>query len=61
MESCAEKRRLYLFDPNINDLVCTEGGNSGEHCDVKVTAQPFSNVLNSFSSLDPTLDTGGDQ
>ncbi len=26
-------------DPNINDLVCTEGGNSGEHCDVKVTSQ----------------------
>jgi hypothetical protein len=21
----------------LNDLVCTEGGNSGEHCDVKVT------------------------
>jgi hypothetical protein len=126
-------------DPDIGDLVCTEGGNSGEHCNVKVTAQgswsdawgailvdtgveqtsgdiaviqgdsggpvmtiagsslvnaagmiqaddetwqgskcgavydagsnwcsptvyfePFSNVLNSFSSLDPTLDTGGD-
>ena len=126
-------------DPDIGDLVCTEGGNSGEHCNVKVTAQcswsdawgailvdtgveqtsgdiaviqgdsggpvmtiarsslvnaagmiqavdetwqgskcgavydagsnwcsptvyfePFSNVLYSFSSLDPTLDTGGD-
>jgi hypothetical protein len=23
-------------DPNMSDLVCTEGGNSGEHCNVKV-------------------------
>jgi hypothetical protein len=29
-------------DVGVNDLVCTEGGNSGDHCDIKVTAETVS-------------------
>lgn len=36
----------------MNDLVCTDGGNSGEHCNVKVT-----NLLVPWSDTDGTFDT----
>lgn len=36
----------------VNDLVCTDGGNSGEHCNVKVT-----NLLVKWSDTDGSLDT----
>jgi hypothetical protein len=37
--STTQSTVVALVDPNMQDLVCTEGGNSGEHCNVKVTAQ----------------------
>lgn len=29
------------FTPSLNDLVCTGGGNSGEHCNIKVTSTAY--------------------
>jgi hypothetical protein len=37
--STTQSTVVALVDPNMYDLVCTEGGNSGEHCNVKVTGQ----------------------
>ena len=43
---------VQLSDLGVNDLVCTEGGNSGEHCNVKVT-----NLLVDFNDTDGTFAT----
>jgi hypothetical protein len=37
--STTQSTVVAQVDPNMYDLVCTEGGNSGEHCNVKVTGQ----------------------
>jgi hypothetical protein len=50
-------------DLGVGDLVCTEGGNSGEHCDVKVTNLGVSINLNDgygwFSSIVASQQTAG--
>jgi hypothetical protein len=43
---------VQLSDLGVNDLVCTDGGNSGEHCNVKVT-----NLLVQFNDTDGTFET----
>ena len=43
---------VQLSDLGVNDLVCTDGGNSGEHCNVKVT-----NLLVQFNDTDGNFET----
>jgi hypothetical protein len=43
---------VKLSDLGMNDLVCTDGGNSGEHCNVEVT-----DLLVQFSDTDGTFET----
>ncbi len=38
-------------DVGVNDLVCTEGGNSGDHCDIEVTAETVS-IMDQDGSFD---------
>lgn len=38
-------------DVGVGDLVCTEGGNSGSHCDVEVTAETVS-INDGYGSFD---------
>jgi len=48
-------------DLGVNDLVCTEGGNSGEHCNIKVTdlSVSFTDQYGTFSTIDGVQTNGG--
>ena len=48
-------------DLAVNDLVCTGGGNSGEHCNVKVTnlRVSFNDGFGSFSTIEGVQQTSG--
>ena len=48
-------------DLGLNDLVCTEGGNSGEHCNVKVTnlSVSFNDGYGTFSTIKADQTGGG--
>ena len=48
-------------DLAVNDLVCTGGGNSGEHCNVKVTnlTVSFNDGFGAFSTLEGVQQTSG--
>jgi hypothetical protein len=48
-------------DLGLNDLVCTEGGNSGEHCNVKVTdlSVSFNDGDGTFSTIEADQTGGG--
>jgi hypothetical protein len=35
------KTVVKVFDASLNDLICTGGGNSGEHCNIKVTSVAY--------------------
>lgn len=43
-------------DVGVNDLVCTEGANSGSHCNIKVTAETVStcDALGCFDTIEAT-------
>lgn len=47
-------------DLGINDLVCTEGGNSGEHCNVKVTNMlvEITDPFGSFATIEGDQTSG---
>jgi hypothetical protein len=53
---------IGLGDVGINDLTCTEGGNSGEHCNVKVTnlVVSWNDGYGWFSTIQATQQTNGD-
>jgi hypothetical protein len=48
-------------DLGINDFVCTGGGNSGEHCDVKVVnlSVSFNDGFGAFSTIEGVQQAGG--
>jgi hypothetical protein len=48
-------------DLGMNDLVCTEGGNSGEHCNIKVTSlsKSFTDQYGTFSVIEGVQTGGG--
>lgn len=56
------KHVYNIYDVGLNDLICTSGGNSGVHCNVKVTASGvyFNDGYGSFSNIRGVQQTGTD-
>ncbi|MEN2738459.1 hypothetical protein ABCS02_11755 [Microbacterium sp. X-17] len=50
-----------LYDVGLNDLICSSGGNSGVHCNVKVTAMSvyWNDGFGSFSNIRGVQQTSG--
>jgi hypothetical protein len=50
-----------LYDVGLNDLICSSGGNSGVHCNVKVTAMSvyWNDGYGSFSNIRGVQQTSG--
>jgi len=48
-------------DLGVNDLVCTGGGNSGEHCNIKITNMPvlFNDGFGLFFTIEGVQQSGG--
>jgi hypothetical protein len=55
------KTVIGFADVGVGDFVCTGGGNSGEHCNVKVITQTvsFNDGIGSFSTIEGMQQTSG--